>query len=103
MPATLAPVAATASQAAVYRPRNGSTPLKSPGVAALLSFFFWGAGQIYNEQIAKGLLIYVMAIMIAGFGILTLGLGLVFLLPLWIWAIYDAHSVAERSNRRSRR
>lgn len=27
---------------------------KNPGLAAVLSFFFMGLGQIYNGQIAKG-------------------------------------------------
>jgi len=30
---------------------------KNPGIAILLSFFFAGLGQLYNEQILKGLLI----------------------------------------------
>ena len=33
----------------------------SPGVAAVLSFLFNGLGQIYNGQIAKGLLIMALS------------------------------------------
>ena len=32
---------------------------KNPGLAAVLSFFFMGLGQIYNGQIAKGILFIV--------------------------------------------
>ena len=103
MPASLMPAAAVAqTYPPSSRPRYDRQPPKSPGVAALLSFFFWGAGQIYNEDIAKGLMIYLFAIVIAVIGVLTLGLGLIFLLPLWLWAIYDAHSSAEKFNRRRR-
>ena len=28
---------------------------KNPGLAAVLSFFYMGLGQIYNGQIAKGI------------------------------------------------
>jgi hypothetical protein len=31
---------------------------KSPAVAYSLSIFFWGGGQIYNDQRVKGLLFY---------------------------------------------
>ena len=32
-----------------------SQPLKSPGVAGVLSFFIAGLGQIYNGQVGKGI------------------------------------------------
>jgi TM2 domain-containing membrane protein YozV len=72
-------------------------PAKNPGVAAVLSFFFTGLGQIYNGRLLKGL-----AFMAAG----ALNIALMFVLvgfvtgPLfWIYNIYDAYSDAERINR----
>jgi TM2 domain-containing membrane protein YozV len=37
-------------------------PLKNPGVAAVLSFFFPGVGQIYNGQIVSGIIGFVTTI-----------------------------------------
>src|ERR1700748_729587 len=34
---------------------------KSPGLAAVLSFFWSGLGQIYNGEISKGILLIVLA------------------------------------------
>jgi TM2 domain-containing membrane protein YozV len=72
-------------------------PAKNPGIAAVLSFFFTGLGQIYNGRLLKGL-----AFMAAG----ALNIALMFVLigfvtgPLfWIYNIYDAYSDAERINR----
>ena len=72
-------------------------PAKNPGVAAVLSFFFTGLGQIYNGKLLKGL------------GFMALGALNIFLMfiiigfitgPLfWIYNIYDAYSDAERINR----
>ena len=33
--------------------------MKNPGVAAVLSFFYCGLGQIYNGQILKGIIMLV--------------------------------------------
>ena len=34
--------------------------VKNPGLAAVLSFFFMGLGQIYNGEINKGLIFVVL-------------------------------------------
>jgi TM2 domain-containing membrane protein YozV len=72
-------------------------PAKNPGVAAVLSFFFTGLGQLYNGRFLKG-----FAFMAAG----ALNILLMFILigfvtgPLfWIYNIYDAYTDAERINR----
>jgi TM2 domain-containing membrane protein YozV len=84
---------------------------KNPGVAALLSFFFVGAGQIYNGQILKGILM-VLAFWVLGaislaltladslYGGLTnwLWLLLPFLLALWFYGIFDAYKMAIKIN-----
>jgi len=75
--------------------------MKNPGVAAVLSFFFTGLGQIYNGQIAKGILFIVIQ---------TINLLLMYVLigfitsPLfWIWGMVDAYRSAERINARTAR
>ncbi|MEL6946748.1 MAG: hypothetical protein AAFO73_03840 [Pseudomonadota bacterium] len=67
----------------------GEGEQKSRGLAALLSFVFVGAGQIYNGQIGKGI------------GMFFLCVFLWFLLLGWIiniWAIFDAYNTAKRKN-----
>lgn len=70
--------------------------MKNPGVAAVLSFFWAGLGQIYNGEIGKGIAIMivqainvVLAFVVIGF---VTGLGVL------VWAVFDAYQVAERHN-----
>ncbi len=68
---------------------NSEAASKSPGVALLLSFFISGAGQMYNGQVGKGVL------MLLG----TIALWFVLLgWIVWIWAMVDAYSTAKRLN-----
>lgn len=83
-----------------YRRERG--PQNSPGVAAVLSFFFVGLGQIYNGEIGKGLLMmvgYIVCLVITAF---TVGLAFPLPLLLWVWGMIDAYNEAERFNRRRR-
>jgi TM2 domain-containing membrane protein YozV len=71
--------------------------MKNPGVAAVLSFFFCGLGQIYNGQIFKGIVMFVaysisLLMMFILIGFITSPI-------LWIWGIYDAYRNAERINK----
>lgn len=70
--------------------------MKNPGVAAVLSFFFCGLGQIYNGQILKGI------IMFAAYSIslllMYILIGFITTPILWIWGMYDAYKTAERIN-----
>ncbi|MFD2830622.1 hypothetical protein [Corticicoccus populi] len=72
---------------------------KSSGLAAVLSFFISGLGQIYNGQILKGIII----LLIQGInGLLTFILiGYIFLPIVWLFAIIDAYRSAEKINRRN--
>jgi TM2 domain-containing membrane protein YozV len=70
---------------------------KSAGLAAVLSFFWCGLGQIYNGQIGKGLcfgFLYLLSFVLifALVGIITTPL-------LWIWGMVDAYGTSERINR----
>ena len=65
---------------------------KSPGLAAVLSFFIPGLGQIYNGQIGKGIsfiILYGISIMLifTGIGIFTTPI-------MWLIGIYDAYQGA---------
>ncbi len=63
--------------------------MKDPGIAAVLSFFITGLGQIYNGQIFKGLLLMLIQI-INGF-LCFLLIGFVLLPIVWIFGIVDAY------------
>ena len=64
-------------------------PTRNPGVAAVLSFLIPGIGQMYNSEIAKGVVFF-----IAGWIWLIPVLGWIARLGLSIWAAIDAHKVA---------
>lgn len=72
--------------------------MKSPGIAAVLSFLIQGLGQIYNGQILKGLVLVVLqAINVALMNVL---IGFVTYPIVLVYAVYDAYRVAERTNAR---
>jgi len=69
---------------------------KNPGVATLLSFFFMGAGQIYNGEIGKGiafLITYAVSLLL-----MFIVIGFVTIPILWIWGMIDANGSAKRIN-----
>ncbi len=71
-------------------------PAKSPGLAAVLSFFICGLGQIYNGQIFKGILM-IIAYSVSWFLIFAI-IGFVTTPILWIWGMVDAYRTADRLN-----
>ena len=73
--------------------------IRNPGLAAVLSFFWCGLGQIYNGQIGKG--IAMLIIFAISWGMMWLIVGLVTTPILWIWGMVDAYRTAERLNRRA--
>jgi len=69
----------------------------NPGLAAVLSFFWMGLGQIYNGQIAKGvffIVLYAVSVLM-----MLILIGFLTTPVLWIWGMYDAYSSAEKLNR----
>jgi TM2 domain-containing membrane protein YozV len=64
---------------------------RSPGVAAILSFFIPGLGQIYNGQLTDGIgamvCIGIFLVMIPVFHVWAILL----LLAFWIWCIRNAY------------
>ena len=74
--------------------------MKNPGLAAVLSFFIPGLGQLYNGQFAK----FFLFLVLTGIsGLLTLILiGWLTGAIVWIWSMLDAYRYAENFNRRNR-
>ena len=67
---------------------------RNPGLAAVLSFFWCGLGQIYNGEIGKGIvfvLLYTVSLLL-----LFVLVGFVTTPLLWIWGVVDAYQTAER-------
>jgi TM2 domain-containing membrane protein YozV len=69
---------------------------KNPGVAAVLSALFVGLGQIYNGEIAKGLMF--MVAYFVSIILIFLLIGFITTPLLWIFGIYDAYDTAKRIN-----
>lgn len=72
-------------------------PARDPGIAAVLSFFVTGLGQIYNGQILKGLLCMVIQC-INLLSVLVL-VGFVTAPLFWFICIWDAYACAKASAR----
>lgn len=75
---------------------------KNPGLAAVLSFFIIGSGQIYNGDIGKGLLLIGLQISNGMLLVITMfawiPLFIVFTLILFGYSIYDAYNKATEIN-----
>ncbi|MCC5979057.1 MAG: DUF4339 domain-containing protein [Salinarimonas sp.] len=72
-----------------YAAAAGDIGPKSPGLALFLSFLFAGLGQIYNGEIAKGIVMLVLTILL---WLVLLGW------IIWIWSMIDAYGGAKRLN-----
>lgn len=72
--------------------------MKNAGIAAVLSFFITGLGQIYNGQIFKGIL-FIIAYAISWLLMYVL-IGFITTPILWIWGMVDAYRSANRINRK---
>jgi TM2 domain-containing membrane protein YozV len=73
---------------------------KSPGLAAVLSFFWAGLGQIYNGEIGKGVVLMILHA-ISWIMIMIL-VGLITTPILWIYGMIDAYKTAEMINAAAR-
>ena len=71
---------------------------KNEGIAAVLSFLFVGLGQIYNGEIAKGIMFIIIGVILV-FTIIFL-IGFILYPIFWIYNIYDAYNTAKRINAR---
>ena len=59
----------------------------------ILSLVIVGVGQAYNGQIVKGIIFFLVAVILG----LT-GIGLIISFLIWIYAMYDAYNTAQRIN-----
>ncbi|WP_017549674.1 hypothetical protein [Salinicoccus carnicancri] len=74
---------------------------KSSGLAAVLSFFITGLGQIYNGEIFKGIIL--MLIQLINGALTVILIGYLFLPIVWLYGIINAYRAAERYNRKNQR
>jgi TM2 domain-containing membrane protein YozV len=70
--------------------------VKNPGLAAVLSFFLTGLGQIYNGQIWEGILLII--IQIINIVLMSVIIGFLTYFIVWIWGMFDAYKTAEKIN-----
>lgn len=70
-----------------------SAQRKNPTVAALLSVLLAGAGQIYNGEVGKGILFFILAVVLIK--VVVWWVSLIF----WIYVVYDALHTAKKINR----
>jgi TM2 domain-containing membrane protein YozV len=69
---------------------------KSPGVAAVLSFFWAGLGQIYNGEIGKGVMLIILHAI--SWLMMLIIIGFITTPILWIYGMIDAYKTAEKIN-----
>ena len=84
------PLSSVPSAVATPPPQHSTQPPKNPGVAAVLSFFVPGLGQIYNGQIGMGIVLLILTILLY----YTIILGVV----LHLYLVYDAYTTATKMN-----
>lgn len=66
----------------------------NPFVAAALSAFVPGLGQIYNRELERGIA-FIVASFLAFLSVMIM-IGIVLYPAVWIYSIYDAYTRAER-------
>lgn len=77
---------------------QAAQPPKSPGVAAVLGFFFPGIGQIYNGQFLKGIVF--LGIDAANALLMLIWIGFLTAPLFMLFSAWDAYRSAEAHNRR---
>jgi TM2 domain-containing membrane protein YozV len=66
---------------------------KSPGIAAVLSLFLPGLGQLYAGKTGPGVVLIILSIV---FGLLSfVFIGIPFIIIIWLYGMYDAYKTAE--------
>jgi TM2 domain-containing membrane protein YozV len=77
-------------------------PRKHPALAAVLSFVVCGLGQIYNGELLRGLVLFILfVVLFVVFWALEANFTIGLLVPivLWIFGIVDAYRAAHQLNR----
>ena len=76
---------------------QGDEMRKDPTLACLLNLLLVGSGHMYLKQVTKGLIILAIGVAL---GLTTWGIAII---PLVIWAMYDAYKTANKMNRSVRK
>jgi len=76
---------------------------KSEGTTLILTiilgiFGFGGIGHIYLGNITRGIVILIVGIILLVVSALTLGIGLIVLIPFAIWVVFDARKQCKLYN-----
>lgn len=69
---------------------------KNPSVATILSFFFMGLGQLYNGQIAKGIIFMILYLL--SLLLISVLIGIITTPICWIFGMVDANQSAKAVN-----
>jgi len=69
--------------------------MASPLIAVVLSFFIPGLGQFYTGQMAKAIVLFLLAVVFGGLS--TIMIGIPFYLLVWLYSMYDAYTAAKES------
>jgi len=71
--------------------------IKNVGLATVMSIIVPGLGQTYNGEIAKGIMFYIiLLVLLLSVSIL---IGFVLCSLFWVYNIYDAFTTANRINK----
>lgn len=76
-----------------------SVDQKSEALAIVLSVLIAGVGQMYLGKVGRGVGILIGLIILAVIGIVTLGIGYILGIILFIWQIIDAYNLCRQYNR----
>jgi TM2 domain-containing membrane protein YozV len=87
-------------------PQSGALPSpyeKSTGITVVLAlvlglFGLCGIGHFYLNKISRGVVLLIIGIILSAIAWLSLGIGLVILLPFLAWTVYDAHNLTKYYN-----
>jgi hypothetical protein len=82
---------------------------KNPTIAVVLSLIFWGAGQIYNRELKKGILIlatsvFLITLLIMSFSEPSMAVMFAIMIAiLVIYSVVDAYNTSHEINRNYRK
>ena len=86
-----------------YNPMAAGAQYKNEGTGLILSiilglFTICGIGQIYAGKVGKGIGILILGWVLIVVGVLTMGIGLIAYLAIFIWQIFDTKKLCREYN-----
>ena len=67
-------------------------------LAVILSFFIPGLGQLYAGRFLRGVLVFVVVVVLAGILYYILPYAALIVLIIWIWNLIDAYMLAAKKS-----